>query len=145
MALKLTPRLILLFAIFALLLLGSLGGLSYARAQDALKDAVEERLTSTALEKSAALENWIADRQDDLLSLSQSPAVLASVGLLHGIGVPTTAHVSLDNELLVRVSAGQPFLRLFVMNPDTGHVIASTVSADEGKDYTQNPFFIFGR
>ncbi len=145
MALKLTPRLVLLFAIFALLLLGSLGGLSYARAQDALKDAMEERLTSTALEKSAALENWIADRQDDLLSLSQSPAVLASVAFLYSVGVPPTAHISLDNELQVRVSASQPFLRLFVMNSDTGHVIASTVSADEGKDYTQNPFFIFGR
>ena len=145
MALKLTPRLILVFAIFALLLLGSLGGLSYASARTALKDAVEAELNSTSIEKSAAIESWIADRQDVLLGLSQSSAILTQVDLLYGVGVFAVAHTGLDDELKVRTGEDQPFNRLFVLNPDTGRIIASTNSADEGKEHSQDLYFIHGR
>ncbi|MEI7646049.1 MAG: ATP-binding protein [Chloroflexales bacterium] len=143
MALKLTPRLILLFTSFAVLLLGGLGGLSYASARTALRDAVEADLYSTALEKVAALESWFADRQGDLAGLSQSPDVLANAERLYRD--TSVAHDGLVEELQVRAGANLHFLRLFVLNPDTGRIVASTVPADEGTYSGQSPYFLGGR
>ncbi|NNJ10200.1 PAS domain S-box protein [Chloroflexales bacterium ZM16-3] len=143
--LKLTPRLILLFAIFAVLLLGGLGGLVYASARASLQDAIEADLYSTALEKRAALDSWIADRRADLESLSRSPAVLANAEMLYAAGAPVAAHDRLVAEIQARAGVNLPFLRLFVLNPDTGRIIASTNPTDEGKYRDQLPYFLNGR
>ncbi|MEI7769820.1 MAG: PAS domain S-box protein [Chloroflexales bacterium] len=145
MSLKLTPRLVLLFMIFAALLLGGLGLLSSISGRAALESAVETDLSSTAVEKIGAFDNWVARRRSDMGSLSSSPTVRASAELLYADGAVADAHARVVEELQARVGGETPFLRLFVLNPDTGRVIAATAPTDEGADHAQAAYFINGR
>jgi signal transduction histidine kinase len=71
--------------------------------------------------------------------------VLASAEQLHNAGAPATAHAELVAEMLARTGQGLPFLRLFVLSPDTGRIVASTAPSDEGTDRGQAAYFLNGR
>jgi hypothetical protein len=146
MALKLTPRLILLFALFALLLLGGLGGLVYASSRASLEDAVTADLYSIAFEKSTSLNRWFMHRRADITSVSRSPTVIASAERLYGADPHAAdARAQLIGELQARVGAGTPFLRMLLLNPDTGRVSVSTDPRDEGQSHAQAAYFRNGR
>ena len=49
------------------------------------------------------------------------------------------------NDLRVRTGSGQPFLAMFVLEPEQAQVIASTNPADEGKFRETLPYFIQGK
>ena len=145
MALKLTPRLILLFTLFATLLLCSLGVPTYISARNALANAVQADLHATAVEKLAAVEAWLASHQATLTGISRAPDVLASAALLQGAAPPDTAQPHLVAELQAFVGVDMRFRRLFVLHAATGRVIASTVAADEGQLHAQAAYFLNGR
>ena len=141
------PRLTLVFVLFAALLLAGVSTLAYLSGQAGLQQATTSELLATAIEKHAALDKWVAERQANLGLVAAD---------LHGDGLDAhlanaapnsadarTAH---DDALLALqpwVKAGI-FRELLVIDPASGQVIASTNPAEEGKSKRDEPFFVKG-
>ena len=74
--LRLTPKLTLVFILFAALLLVALGVLAYSSGRSALEAATVSGLLSSAIEKEAELAAWVEERQSDIATLVASPSFL---------------------------------------------------------------------
>jgi hypothetical protein len=139
-----TPKLGLVFALFAAALLAGVGLLAYNSGQAALEAATTAELRATALEKEAALNAWVEDRRADVAALAASPRLLEEVAAFNG-PEGAAAHQRLVAELRPLAAPDGAYLEFFVIAPDTGEVIASTQPAEEGKFKETLPYFLNGR
>jgi PAS domain S-box-containing protein len=146
---NITTKLSLVFVFFAALLLAGVGALAYASGRAALEAATISDLLSTAVEKEAALNTWVEDRQSDLTALADSSDLNQDVAVLITVAPTSTqaqaAHNRLVRELQPWAGPERPYLTLLVIEAETGQVIAATDPDEEGKFKEDRPFFINGQ
>ena len=75
---KLNLRLTLVFILYALALLAVVAWLAYNSGKESLRSATVSELQSTAIEKQAALNEWVEEKRTDISSLAASPTLLES-------------------------------------------------------------------
>jgi PAS domain S-box-containing protein len=150
MKLSLKSRISLNFVLLSAVLLATVDVLSYRSGSKSLEaDAMSERL-SKAVETEAGLDAWIAERMSDIGEISGHADVVDKTVRL--IAAPPaspearSAHAILLQELEPYVSVlGSNFTELFVMEPDSGKVVASTSPAEEAKTKLGHSYFDHGR
>ena len=147
--LRLTPRLTLIYTLFAAALLTFVGILAYYSGRAGLEAATISALSSTSFEKASALDGWIGERQSDLAVIAMAPRIVQDTAALFNAGSDSaaarTAHDHLVLELSPSSSPAYGFLALFVLDPETGQVIAATDSATEGTFKEDRPYFSAGK
>ncbi len=147
--LPLTPKLTLVFVIFAAMLLTLVSGLAYISGRSALQDATISDLLSTALEKQAALDVWFGERQSDMAILAAWPAFLEDTAtfIASPENSPTAreTHERVLAQLKPRAGPGFKFLTLSVLEPESGKVMISTDPHEEGTSKAERSFFIYGK
>ena len=150
MKLSLTSRIILSFLLLSAALLATVGVLSYRSGSKSLQaDAMAEMLAK-AIEKEAALDAWIAERLSDIREISGEADVVEKAARLIA-AVPASqearaAHAILLEELEPPVShVPSRFTELFVIEAESGKVVASTSPSQEGKVKLGHPYFDQGR
>jgi PAS domain S-box-containing protein len=147
--LKITPKLTLVFVLFAALLLMGVGGLVYTSGRATLEAATISDLQSTALEKEAALNTWIRDQQMGLVALTNSvnlgEAVAALVAAPPNSAEAQAAHNRVMRELQPWAGPGRQYVELLVIGVKTGRVMAATDPGEEGKFKENRPYFIHGQ
>ncbi|NTU84243.1 MAG: HAMP domain-containing protein, partial [Chloroflexales bacterium] len=146
--LGLTPRLALVFVLFAAALLAGASTLAYANGRAALLSATTSNLLSTALEKEAALTSWIDHREADMAALAASPQLRADMALLlarPGTLTAQAAHDRLVVELQPKMARGGTYLDLMLIEPEQGMVIVATNPMEEGKFKEDRPYFLEGQ
>lgn len=145
MKLKLTPRLTLIFILFASCILIATGRLVYNNGRRALEAATITELESTASEKEGALDGWILEREATLRALANSPYILAELKTFIADPNTTDAYERLTRELSVHTGPGQAFLTLFLLSPESGKVIVSVDPSELGGLRVDLPYFVKGR
>jgi len=145
--LTLATRLTLVFILFALAAISGVGWLSYASGREALRSATISELQATTIEKQAALNAWVQDRQAAVATLAYSLSIRENletyVAAQPGSAEAQSAHDRLVNELQVFTTQND-FLAFLVIEPSTGRVIAATSKNEEGKFKEDQPFFTNG-
>lgn len=148
--LNLTPKLTLIFVLFAAVLLAGVDTFAYFSGRTGLETAAISNLRLIANEKEAELDNWVLDKQTDLIQLARSPALINQLAILRAAppdsAATRRAHAQLVAELKPRTRVGHHlFLELFVIEPEQGKIIVSTNPAEEGKFKEDRPYFINGK
>jgi len=87
-----TPKLTLVFVLFAAVLLSGLGALAYTNGRASLDAATKSELLSKSADEQAALNNWVDERLSDLTGLADSPSVIDSLATL--ITIPPWQHLN---------------------------------------------------
>ncbi len=149
---KLTPKLTLVFVLFAAALLAVVDVVAYSSGRDALEAATSAELRGTAIEKQASLEAWVARGQSALAAIAALPPLGHYLETLSAAPGGTTATVRAAHDMVVQDlrpfsgpgSTGE-FVDLFVLAPATGEVIASTDPSEEGQFKEDRPYFLQGR
>ena len=147
-SLRLTPKVTLVFALFAVVVLLGVGILAYGSGRSALESATLSGLLSTAVEKQAAFNDWVNDALSQVVILTDSSVVRDRVNILvsaENADEVQEAHDQLVAELQLSAGEISPFLRLLVLNPDSGRIIAATYPDEEGHFKENLPYFINGR
>jgi len=145
---RLTPKVTLVFVLFAAVVLLSVGILAYTSGRAALEAATLSGLRSTAIEKEAAFNAWVEDALSRVVALSTSSLIRDHVGVLlspQSADEGQETHDQLVAELQLSVGEISPFLDLLVMNADNGRVVAATDPNQEGRFREDRPYFISGR
>ena len=143
---KLTPKLALVFISFAFLILLGVGTLAYFSGRMALEAATLTELESTSVEKAAALDSWVMEHKANVTALSHSPAILQGLqAVLASEQATGSAYDPLVRELSVHTGPGQPYLGLFILEPNTGEVLLSTNPREVGTFKEDRPYFIEGK
>jgi PAS domain S-box-containing protein len=143
---KLTPKLALIFISFAAAILVGVGLLVYSSGRTALEAATITELESISLEKSAALDTWVAGHKAHITALSHSPVLLEELVTFLGSDLNRNfAHDRLVRELSVHTGPGQPYLAFFILSPDTGEILVATNPREEGKFREDRAYFLQGK
>ena len=107
---KLTPRITLIFALFAATLLVSVAWFSFSSGRESLRTATVSELQSTAIEKQSALNEWVEQKRGDIAILAASPAVineaLALTAASAGSPEARVAHERFVKEVQPQVQGG---------------------------------------
>jgi PAS domain S-box-containing protein len=148
MKLRLTPKLTLIFVLFAAALLIAVNLLGYSVGQASLKQAAIDELESTAGEKQAALETWLDRGLHSIEALAASPIVLEETSALAAAPSKSAEGSVRRNTLLEefepRISSGE-FLVVLVLDPQTGKVLMASDPEEEGKSRGDQPYFLEGK
>ncbi len=147
-SLRLTPKVTLVFVLFAAVLLLGVGILAYTSGRTALESATLSGLLSTAFEKQSAFNAWVEDALSRVVILATSSLVRDRTDALifpQGDDEAQEAHDKLVAELQLSTGEASPFLDLLVLNPDSGRIIAATNPDDEGRFKENRLYFIHGR
>jgi len=150
MKLSLTSRIILSFVLLSAVLLTTVGVFSYRRGSKSLQaDAMSEMLAK-AIEKEAALDAWIAERLSDIREIAGHADVVEKAANLIAAAPASqearSAHAILLQELQPYVGVlGSNFTEMFVIEAESGRVVASTSPSQEGKTKLGHPYFDQGR
>ncbi len=146
--LGITPKLTLIFILFAGAVLVGLGVPAYSNGRTALETATVSELLSTALEKQAALDTWVANRQQSIGDIANQAQLRESVTALMaaapGSSGSGSAHTDLVADLGNWAGEGHRFLSMEVIDAATGRVIAATDDIEEGKFREEQAYFING-
>jgi PAS domain S-box-containing protein len=144
--LRLTPRITLVFVLFAAALLAGVGWLSYNNGHTALQASATSELLSEAIQKETEINHWVDERLADLTTLAATPALREDVARLIAAPVSPAGRIAHDHLVAnLRPSIGPQYLEMFVLDPASGKVMASTDAAQEGKSKKNDPYFINGR
>ena len=147
---NLTPKLTLVFALFAGVLLLGLTIPAYLRGRESLRTASFSELEATALEKEAALDNWIQERQHTLEDIARQTNLRDSLRwFIYADPHSKTADLFYD-ELVTNLqnwagAAGYNFSMLSIVQAESGQVIVSTEPSEVGKFKESRPYFINGK
>jgi PAS domain S-box-containing protein len=145
---KLTPRFTLVFILYAAVLLLGVGLLAYNTGRESLRSATISELQATALEKEAALNQWVEEKRTDIIALADDPSTIEEVSILLTASPVSPefrqAHDRLIADVEPRLVTGE-FLEISILHPHTGQVIASTSPAEEGKFSENQPYFLNGK
>ena len=79
---KLTPKITLVFILYAAALLASVAWLAYTSGKESLRSATVSELQSTATEKQSALNEWVEEKRTDIFILAGSPTIIEIVTAL---------------------------------------------------------------
>src|SRR5262249_51501287 len=150
------PKLTLVFALFAAVLVASVGVLSYRSGRAALQAATISELLATITEKHAALDSWVEERRTGIMALAGVPGLVDDVtAFIAARGAASSnamvppaaqaAHDQLIQEMSARVGPDRRYLALLVIDPATGTVIAATDPRAEGTSEAGQPFFVHGK
>ena len=115
--------------------------LYYNFAQRSLRESAAAELEVTASEKLAELELVLQERHNLLASLSKSPEITTH---LQNIQQSPDSQSILQAALSTHLEMGSPFVKLSLLGPGQGEVIASTSLEDVGRLNKSQPFFIEG-
>ncbi|MHB9098604.1 MAG: hypothetical protein ACYC5X_12375, partial [Syntrophales bacterium] len=139
----LTHKVAGVFVLFAALLLATVGSLAYYSGHNALQEATIADLRSAAVEKEAALDRWMEERQKDVLSLAAMPDVADDLAILAGAKAGSAAAKNARNRLIKGFLpfTGHKLLSLFVMAPENGRIVVSTNPREEGSFKEDRPYF----
>lgn len=149
--LNITPKLTLIFVLFAVLLLAVVSILAYVSGRAALQSAAVAQLLSTAIEKQSALEDWVGDAQFHASALARSPYIQKNLADLQAAktqndgNAARAAHDGLIAELQIWVGEARDYQEWSIMDPDSGQIIVSTNPIDEGKFREDQAFFVNGK
>lgn len=147
--LSITLQITLVFVLFAAALLAGAGIFAYKSGHDALQAATAADLLSKANEKQAALGDWIKERLLDVAVPAALPHLLDDLTDLTTAKPDSpaarAAHDHLVRDLKPRTGPGEEFLMLFVMDPETGKVLAATDPREEGKFKEDRAYFVNGK
>ena len=148
MKLKLTPKLTLIFVLFAAALLGVVNMLVYNSGQTALEAAAIAELESIAEEKQAALDAWLNEGQNDIVALAADPVIPAETAALltnqANEATRRSIHNKLIDDFLPRVKSGE-FRAVLLLDPTAGKVLVATNPAEEGKPKGDRSYFEMGK
>ena len=146
--LMITPRLTLIFILFAGTMLLVLGLTAYFEARSSLYNATISELLSTSLEKESALGDWVAANQLSISSLANHTHLREMAATL-----VTTAPASAEadaaaadilSDLANWVGEGNRYLHLEIIDAETGKVIVATDPQQTGKYRESDPYFLEG-
>ena len=144
---KLTPKLTLIFVIFAALLLIVVDILIYNSGHNALEAAAVAELEATAGEKKAALGAWADHKESDIQALAHDPTVIQFVNSL--VRAPTLESFNRNrNELIKELEPrirNHDFLVVMLLDPKSGTVLVATDPEEEGKPRNDRSYFLEGR
>lgn len=145
---KLAPRLTLVFIGYATALLIGFAILAYNSGRDSLRSATISELQSTALEKQTALTRWVEEKKADIAVMAGDPDTLEAATVLV-VSAPDSAEfraarTSFIANVRPRLDNGH-FLNVSLIHPQTGQVIVSTDTAEEGKFKEDRLFFLNGK
>jgi PAS domain S-box-containing protein len=145
----LSPKLTLIFILFAALLLAGVGALAYSSGRAGLQAAVVSELSATATEKQHALDNLMEERQEDLLALATAPGLRDQTAALtlaaSNSASSRAAHDAIVLDLQAQLSARPELTALFLLAPTSGQILASTNAVEEGQFREDRPYFIYGQ
>ena len=145
---KLTPRLTLTFILYAAGLLSVVGVLAYNSGRNSLRSTTISELSATAIEKQAALNEWVEEKQSEIAALAADPTIIEDASDLMTASPTSTdaqaAHDKFVAKIQPRIAIGE-FTVVMLIDPLSGEVIASTDPSEEGKFKEDRLFFINGR
>ncbi|MCJ7432458.1 MAG: HAMP domain-containing protein, partial [Anaerolineales bacterium] len=147
--LSITTRLALIFVLFAAVLLGGLGALAYTSGRAGLQEAATSELLTRAIEKQAALENWISVARNNIAIQAESPVIVEQAAILLS-AAPGSPQAQAEHDRLVRefqphTGSETRFTELFFIEAESGQALAATDPDEEGKFKENMPFFIQGK
>jgi len=149
LSLKITPKLTLVFVLFAIVVLVGVSLFAYYSGRFALEAAIVSDLHSTAIEKQAALEAWVEEGKSDIDMIASYHHLQETISTLMASSpnsaTARAAHDHLVTTLKRWVGKSRGFLDLFVLAPESGRVIAATDSHEEGKFEEDRLYFINGK
>jgi PAS domain S-box-containing protein len=147
--LNITGKLTLILVFFGTVLLGGLGALAYTSGRAGLKEAATSELLTRAIEKQAALDNWITAARTNIAAQAVSPIIAEQAAALlsaaPGSPEALAAHDRLVTEFQPHVGSSVGFTELFFIEAETGQVFAATDPSEEGKFKENLSFFINGK
>ena len=143
-----TPKLTLVFVLFAAGVLSIVSILVYSSGRKALQNATVSMLLSEAIEKQAALETWVEEKQRDIIVLAANPSLTNH--LASHLSASDTAELLAEHNtelgyLEKWTGEGKDFLSLIVLASNSGQVVMSTNPRDLGKFRENQLFFTSGR
>ena len=147
--LGITPKLTLIFILFAGATLVGLSLPAYFNGRASLKKATISELFSTSLEKQSALNSWVAEDEQDIGNIANSE-YLQEVVLQILSSSPESPEFGLATSELIKylenwTGEGNRFSLLEVVEGHSGRVIASTDANEVGKFKEEQAFFINGK
>ena len=118
--LHLTSRIVLIFVLFAAVLLAAVGMVSYYSGRESLKAAAVSEMLAVAIEKEAELDKWLEERTGNLKEVARASNLHEEIGKLTEAGLdgPTAAiaHRRIVADLQPNVGGnGNGYLELFVI------------------------------
>lgn len=150
MKLRLTLRIVLIFVVFVAVLLAGVGALSYRSGSESLNAAAILELRAVAIEKEAAVVNWMEQCLSDFEQVADDPDLVERSSLLiaapPGSNEARSARETLMRDLDHHLSGeGAGYRELFIMELEGGTVVASTNPAEEGKSKIGHEYFDQGK
>jgi PAS domain S-box-containing protein len=113
-----------------------------------LRSATISELQATALEKEAALNQWVEEKLTDISALTDDLSNIEEASTLLTASPVSPefrqAHDRLIANVEPRLVSGE-FLEVSIIHPQTGQVIASTSPEEEGKFSENQPYFLNGK
>jgi len=142
-------KLILIFVIFAAVLLTGVGLLAFSNGQAALQSATTSGLLSTAIEKQAAMDTWMTERRKSVTSLSTDSNIIQYVSALMtaepGSQIALKIYDILVRDLNAYKDSVGSYREFMILHPVTGEVLVSTNPNEEGKFRESQPYFLEGK
>jgi len=134
--LSLTTKIANYFLLLALITVGIVGGVTYFRAREALKQAAFDRLKVAATLKEEEIARWFEDQQRDFLLTTQMPDIQANLDVLLNSSVASEKQRAYKvlSPYLTKVTQIKPSLREIVILDRSNKIILSTNQEREG-DY----------
>lgn len=145
---RITPRFTLVLVLYAAALFIGVGLFAYNSGRETLRSAAISELQSTALEKEAALNQWIDDKQTDITVLAANPAVTQAAAVLLTADRGSQEFREARDLFVAGVQPhliNEEFLEVSLLHPQTGLVFASTTPNEEGKFKEDRTYFLNGR
>ena len=143
-----TFKLMLVFILFAAALVAGMGLFEYISGREALEQATTADLLATAIEKEATFNAWVEENKADVVSLAGNPDLIRHVEN-YKVDPDSAATSAAHTETLAYLSQwtgkDRNILALAILDAETGQVLASTDSGEEGKYREDQPYFINGR
>ncbi len=144
---SLMSRLISAFSLLSLVTVSSSGAIAFIRGRAEIEKLVFERLEVTATLKEEALNLWVDNQRDAVVSLARVPEIRDRAGkLLEPELVDQEAVYDSLREYLDSIRATQPeFLELFILSDIGGQILVSTDRDREGQYRVKDRYFTEGR
>ncbi len=137
-------RLVGSFVVLSIVIVAILGYITYDRAKVALQSSVYLRLGAVADAKTAALDNWVADQQRNLVFVGLLPQVYGNAGVVLSPTTPPRARRAatqrLEQELALDVQETTDSQEFLVLNFG-GIVVASSFPGRIGKSQATESYF----
>jgi len=146
--LHITPKMTMVFILFATLLLLGLSVPAYLNARAALRSATISELLATALEKEAALNTWVENRTHSIEDISKQPNLQTTLQRYMNLPVGSSQAKSLYKDIVADLEnwsgMGHLFITFQLIDSSNGQILVSTNPIDEGKFRESEPYFIKG-